>query len=365
MLISETLTDPDDLRSRGLPFISLKSENSPFLQVEVNAGVIRAAPIFYLREGAHTIISDSPEFILKQMKTVSLDQLSVLEFLSTGYVTGKRTLIEGLYTLQAGEALHIRDGTMEVGDQYLYNTKKIENKSKEEFQAEFLRITENVFTDLKKDLGGRTAVVSLSGGYDSRLIVAMMKLYDFPNVICLNYGAADNLESRTSKKIAEKLGYPWLYIPYTANMWQSLFDDEIFPHYVRFSHQMVSCSHLQELPSTRQFLKMFPDTKKYVFIPGHAMDFLVGGHISDSLMGNPKFSDIIDYIIKRHYALIGPIKDSSIIDELTKQIKHYSSFCHEPFRIYELWEWRERQAKWIISANRPYQFFDFQWANPL
>jgi hypothetical protein len=37
----------------------------------------------------------------------------------------------------------------------------------------------------------------------------------------------------------------------------------------------------------------------------------------------------------------------------------------ESYQLYEIFDWRERQSKFIVSAIRPYRFFGYQWLMPL
>jgi asparagine synthase (glutamine-hydrolysing) len=58
-------------------------------------------------------------------------------------------------------------------------------------------------------------VVPLSGGLDSRIIVAMLKRLGVEDVICFTYGKKGNREAEISRQVAEALGYRWYFVEYT------------------------------------------------------------------------------------------------------------------------------------------------------
>src|SRR4029077_5484177 len=68
-------------------------------------------------------------------------------------------------------------------------------------------------------VGDRTIVVPMSGGYDSRLIGVSLRDLGCRKVICYSYGVPGNWESRISRELADYLGFPWLFVPYTGDRW--------------------------------------------------------------------------------------------------------------------------------------------------
>ena len=63
-----------------------------------------------------------------------------------------------------------------------------------------------------KEVNGKTVIIPLSAGLDSRLIASGLKHFNYKNVKCFSYGLKNNYEAKMSKKISEKLGYEWAFV---------------------------------------------------------------------------------------------------------------------------------------------------------
>jgi len=88
-------------------------------------------------------------------------------------------------------------------------------------------IYKNVFSRLIESVQGRTIVIPLSGGYDSRSSAAILKKLGYGNVICFTYGRPESFEVQTSEKVAKDLGYKWCFINYAyKNEWYKIARDE-------------------------------------------------------------------------------------------------------------------------------------------
>ena len=98
-----------------------------------------------------------------------------------------------------------------------------------------------------KALDGRTAVIPLSGGADSRMVVSMLKNQGYEKVICYTYGKPGNRESEMSKAVAEEYGYEWHIIPHSAEEIAKLRND---PETEQYSdYERSSCHRLYKSSS--------------------------------------------------------------------------------------------------------------------
>ncbi len=85
------------LKNLGLPYVLTRENTDEIASLEASVGVIRAVPLFYRREREGVTIASSPEMILRNNSEdgeFTIDKLSLLEYLSYGYVTSNRTLVE-------------------------------------------------------------------------------------------------------------------------------------------------------------------------------------------------------------------------------------------------------------------------------
>ncbi len=150
--------------------------------------------------GPGIFVSDSVNQIIDSLGGWTMNQDASTEFQATGYVTGKETLAEGIFQVQAAELIEFKaqDTPGDKGGQLRmelyssYRSAETHDGSIRELEEVMDGITSRVFKRLLDSLKGRTAVVALSGGYDSRLIAAMLKKLEFPDVICFSYGRRGN-----------------------------------------------------------------------------------------------------------------------------------------------------------------------------
>ena len=358
------------LRNLGLPYVLTKENTDEIVSLEASVGVIRAVPLFYRREREGVTIASSPEMILRTNSEdgeFKIDRLSLLEYLSYGYVTSNRTLVEDIKGIQSGEVLTVSEsGELSVISKYVYDSANIENSTLSEFTAELERISEKIFTTLVRDLDGRIPVIPLSGGYDSRFIVSMFKLYGLDNVECLSYSIPGSFESRISKEVAEKLGYKWFFTEYNTKKWVETFQEEDFHDFLNYAHNYTSVSHIQEYPIIKNLQKKtgLKKQEEIVLIPGHAADFVAGSHLNAAILAARNIEDVAECIISKHYGLRMPPVNSTVLQEVRIRVAEYSKITPDLFKLFEIWNWRERQSKFIANANRIYDYFGYKWALP-
>src|SRR5690606_36729019 len=97
-------------------------------------------------------------------------------------------------------------------------------------------------------------IISLSGGYDSRIVVNYLDKLGVKNVICYTYGMNNNIQSEISRQVAETLGYKWYFVDYRE--WVPRMQvDSIVDEYIRFGLNGNPVAHLQDFPAVYAPLK--------------------------------------------------------------------------------------------------------------
>ncbi|MEJ2618584.1 MAG: hypothetical protein P8Z35_26765, partial [Ignavibacteriaceae bacterium] len=145
---------------------------------------LRSFPLFYAILNNNPIISDDPDEIIKITNLNKINSIREEEFLATGFVTGDRTLLDNLYQIQAGALLSVQNSKINQTFYHTNETSYISKHSYTELYDQLNRILENASKRLTGSLQGRALLLSLSGGYDSRLIASMLKNQKYENVIC-------------------------------------------------------------------------------------------------------------------------------------------------------------------------------------
>ena len=360
----------------------LRSADGNFCMLVIGKGRVvlavdrlRSIPLFYYIDKSDVYVSDDGWWVIQQSRLSEIDAEAALEYLATGYVTGNGTLVKGLMQVQAGEIVEITDegGELQLKSvrYYMFRHEVAVNKSQRELETELLEVLDGVFSRLVIDLGGRTAIIPLSGGRDSRLIATMLKRYNYGNVICFSYGLPNNQESLVSRQVAECLGYRWLFVPYSNEKWKNWYHSEDFTSYARFCNSFAAIPHMQDWPAVRELHlhQLIPSDS--VFLPGHSGDFLAGSHITQiyqKLGAVSGIENLVKAILDFHYVLCRYSNESrGIFAERIKaelpsnKVQSFDELCD----LFELWDWQERQAKFIVNSVRVYEFWGYEWRIPL
>ncbi|MBE0652218.1 MAG: asparagine synthetase B family protein, partial [Bacteroidales bacterium] len=351
--------------ANGCFAVVLKKEDELFIAVDK----IRSFPLYYSRFEGNWIVSDNPHYIVQKAGLNEKNALAASEFLATGYVTGNETLLEGLRQVQAGEIIHLKKDDLYFRFYYTYRVSNVMDESYQDLRRAGIRVFENAYKRLVDSLGGRTAVIPLSAGYDSRLIAAMLKRGGYEKVICFTYGRKGNREIPISEKVARKLGYPWHYIEYTPELIRGYIGNEIFKGYYRYASGLVSMFFMQEYFAVKYLKenKLIPDDS--IFIPGHSGDFLGGSQLNKH--GNLSLEEAEDKIVERifdvKYYLKRPGKAGQL--KLKERIRKslQEKFTGEKslaYSIQEDWDFKEKLAKFNFNSVTTYCFFGYEFRLP-
>ena len=329
----------------------------------------RTFPLFYIRRKGEWILSDDPYFLVLQQDHKDMDQLSVTEFLATGYVTGSSTLVDGIRQIQAGEIIRFRKNSLDAHFYYSFRCPTVREDPYQELREEAKTIFAKAFPRFIASLGGRTAVVPLSGGYDSRLVATMLRHYEYDKVICFTYGRKGNSEVDISSRVAEKLGYPWIFAEYNVELIRDFLNKNEFMEYVQGAGKMTSMFPMQEYFAV-QYLKeknlIPPDS---IFVPGLFGDFLAGGMLNKN--GNLSLNEETDQIAERIYNVKYTFKSPwkkhipKIKDRIEKCLQE--KFIKESdlaYSIQEDYDFKERYAKFITNFTSTYSFFGYEFRLP-
>lgn len=341
---------------------------------------VRSRPLFWRSVEADTevsvdaaqplIISDSVYQWADSLPPA--DELSVEEFLHTGYVTGSATLFRDITQLQSAQWVQLNaQGQLVFAENYDYflaASVLAEATDTEPFWLAQLDDKMKAVTErLIRYAAGRQIVVPLSGGYDSRILAVYLKGAGYTNLCCFTFGRDGSKEVETSQQVAKALGLSWHNVLYSKAMWQQLSAQPEFEHYLQFMHGAVSVPNLQVYPALKQLKQQGLIQPDAVLVPGHTGDFISGGHLPSAVLQNP--AQLFKHIVARHYELSkAPLSDAlknKLQLQLDAMIQSAEAAGADLSAVAECWNWKERQAKFIVNSNRYYEFFQLDWWMPL
>lgn len=348
--------------------------NGCFAIIDTRKGLVaatdklRSFPLFFVNIGNEVLLSDDAKWLREQLPHPKLDEVSCNIMRSSAIVTGRNTLYLDINQLMACRTLREVKGKPEIGIYYRHlHTYQLQD---EQTILDRLKVVSKRMTErLVRSLNGRTAVIPLSGGYDSRYIAAALKKKGYDKVICFSYGRPDSFEAQISKQVAEKLGYPWLFVEYTPELLQTYFQ-ESGKQYRDFASNYATIAHEQDWFAIGQLKaqKLIPDDA--VFVPGYSGDLLGGSYLPPETAWNninTTSAGLVDHIYRikfQQFAL--PEYEQAIKERLHYEVSgHHVHDKDTLVSVFEHWFTLNHVSKFIVNAVRSYEFWGYEWRIPL
>lgn len=340
---------------------------------------VGSIPLFYGWDGERWHVSDNGGALARDLGlgTDDVNPDGALALAMAGYTIGTDTLYRSLKVLTPGEAVILGPGQDERRITYdLYSAWEVEDHPDEVLGAELARVTLSILEKMMRAVEGRTIVVPLSAGLDSRLIVSGLRHLGYDNVKCFSYGLDGNHEAEAAKHIAKKLGYPWRFVPYRQSEMQAFFSSQDHANYLRFADTCTNIAFEQDLPAVRALQKDGYIPPDAVMVNGNSGDFISGNHIlaplktlRTDLTPDQRGALIVESMIKKHFRLWDVLatedNDARIKLRLTREIVGPLDDAVGLHGVYELREFHDRQSKYVISGQRVYDYAGLDWRLPL
>jgi len=355
----------------------LKKSNGFFsvVNVEGNNGWIavdriRSLPLFYGQHNGKLFISDDARWVREHVHDNEMDPIAREEFLACGYVTGSDTLFPNVKQVQAGEAVFFEVGNNEeisIQPQryFQYYPSDFLDEPKETLFRRFETTLGRVFQRLIDYAEGRTLVVPLSGGYDSRLIAVMLKRLGYDKFLAFSYGKPGNTEAQISKSVAEKLNINWVFIPYTNELWHDWYLSPEMKAYFEYADGLASLPHIQDWPAVLELKAQELIPENSVFVPGHTPVLSIQINKIESIWGRRKSPNCFFEMLRQaHYNLVPSGYDLLKARNSWYLHKFPMNTKEEVLGVSDLWAWTERQSKFIGNSVRSYEFFGYDWWMP-
>ena len=341
---------------------------------------VRSIPLFYAVSDEEALFSDDANHLSDRLNP-SFNEENGAEFLVTGYVTGPDTLFDGISQLQAGEYLVYDkvDRSLVTHFYHRFWHGNYFSDSEEDLLGRLDEVFVRVFQRLIESTKGHQIVVPLSGGLDSRIIVAMLKRLGVEDVICFTYGKKGNREAEISRQVAEALGYRWYFVEYTEEKWYDCYHSDEMQRYMIYSGNLSSVPHIQDFLAVKELKDEGKIPEDAIFIPGHQgmvagglmhAGILAGSPVRRNQSGKYTFETLQKDILKNYYNLwdwpnitkIATLFNSkiqmSIGDVKISDVEEYAN-------ILEFFEFKERKSKFIVNSLRVYEIFACGWRLPL
>ena len=340
---------------------------------------IRSVPIFwrYTERNSGPLVGPDAHILRTSgpMKPFASNELC--EVAMTGYVTGPNTLISGLSQLEAGEVRYWQHhlGTTENAFSYRHwPSNEFQLSSGSEYEQLSGAINAS-FARTMNFAGTRPILVPLSGGLDSRLVLGKLVEHGYSPLHAFSYGPPNNPDAETARLVAERLGVQWRHVQTPTKRCRAFFDSDILKRYWDFSDGLCCTPNHQDLLPLITLTETGEVPENSVLVNGQTGDFITGGHIPDAFNTDATVNTnvLIEEIIAKHYGLWKNLMTSNNLLYAHKRISACLDMPETPTDIsatqaaalYELWEYKERQAKYVVNGQRIYDFLGMDWSLPL
>lgn len=334
---------------------------------EVFAAVDRvcSTPIQYTADGTIIVGDDFKGFVsdFRGMNKAAAEQ-----YLVAGYTYGRGTVFDGVHQVLSGQTVALSRLSDEQRSEFYYRYNQVPSSELQTLDQDALMSKLHdvhllIFERMVRSLDGRQAVVPLSGGYDSRLVVEMLAHFDHRNVLCVTWGKENFHEVQVARDVAKKQGMPWVRIENSRHEWSEWYKSD------RMAGELELCGALQTIPYVQdnilidQLIAEGLIAKDSVFISGNSGDFIEGGHIL-KMDDEENLEELVTKIAKKHQRLLRLENPDGPLDALRSQAKAYLQNRGELAGFDEHWEWMERQSKFVTKSIKPFEARGFEWRLP-
>jgi asparagine synthase (glutamine-hydrolysing) len=348
----------------------LKTSNGQFSVIIKENGEIWAAtdrirnyPLFYTLRNGDFELSDDCNRLAETFNKNTFNPIAIDSFLASGYVVNNLTLIKDFYQIEAGEYI-IAGSNITRKFYFDISNAAVEGKDFETRADELKILFDNVFKNHFRALSKKFIIISLSGGFDSRLVAFMCSKYHPENVLCYTYGIKDNLEVAPAKEIARRLGFKWVNIIYDEDLIDNFLEDSNFKSYYPFASNLTSMFFMQDYFAVKYLHDNNLVPENSIFVNGFSGDMLAGSYLTPVMRKKMDKNAIGDIIFKLNFGLISLSKSQKrdLLELIYDKIPEGKSYS---WKVFENWIYKEWQAKFIVNSARTFSFFGYDYVMPL
>jgi len=340
---------------------------------------IASIPLFYGGDEKSLSLASNALWLKEKLGLETVNAEAALEFGMSGFTTGPKTLYEGLEALGAGEAVFFQNGAVERQHYALYHPKPEGRGDDPALVQGLAQVTLGIFEKMVRGLDGRPVLIPLSAGLDSRLVAAALKELAYENVKCFSYGRRGNHEAQGAKAVAERLGYPWVFVEHTSSQQAATFASQEMRQFEGFADAFNAVPFQQDFFAVGHLKASGYAPQDSVFVNGQSGDFISGNHIPE-IFAVPlekgdeagRWARLLDALLAKHFDLWQVLKTPENLAHaravLKAEIEALTGGLGDPaddFGLYEMSEFMNRQVKYVIAGQRTYEWFGYDWRLPL
>ncbi len=319
--------------------------------------------IYYCESDGRLMVSDNG-FDLVDRNEVSWDEDACLFFLRWGFAPRERTLVSGISRLPAQHALRYAGvrGTTLTAYTDIRRVEMGATLSYAEARDLLRQHLDEAGERLVRHLGGRTAILPLTGGYDSRMIAYQLDRLGYDNVLAINYGRRANEDALRGAEVARRLGMEYQFVESTSPEAMDYTRDADWHAYMRSMTGLSSCYYYQEYRPASTVAARVPGG---VVLPGHQGDDLGGSQLTHTRLGRRTMSsqELAQYLYDHQVMHQRFDREQRMrLVELHRSIVEGYPEGLRPWQMVELFMQRERISKYNLNSQASWRYFGLETA---
>ena len=320
---------------------------------------VASKSILYRKEGKKLFVYLNPPSFKK------IDHTSLKDIYYSGYTLNNETIYKNIKNMMPGDLI-LCNKYKNIIYKWNYFSPNYIKKSKKNFE----KIIEGIFQKIKKNNLNKKFLVPLSSGYDSRLIVSLMK-YSEMEFETFTYGFKNQRDFKIAGEICNKLNIKNHQVV-MDNEKNKIYFSKKFKDYLNYENFGISANNFGDFGPLNT-LKNKINRKEFMIINGQSGDFLTGGHLPCNILykkfslGKNK-SLLFNHILNKHYNLWSDKYYENKKVYLDRVQNYYFKKCKSYNNLlssYEIYEFENRQCKWVIGQQKVYDYFGYSWELPL
>ena len=325
-------------------------------------------PVFY-KEGERLAFATAAT----RLGEVNLDSPQAQVFSYAAFCPGETTSVNGVKQLAAGSYIWQNKGAADnkVRGFYFDHWHTYPPTAPQSPRPEALRqICYDIIDYTIAQANGGPIALSLSGGYDSRLLAILLKDRGYDNVHCLTYGNPDSFETKRARQTAEALGYPWVFVAYTDDNAALFFDDEA-ERYRRYAARGSMLPYEQDYIAIREIKRRRLVPEDSLMLIGHFADLTAGKSLPDPLVVKRLMNqDRRPDMQLAHDHLFPDLEwDSDGLDCIDNTFGYYfgegsPTTVEEVTARFENWKTLNFTVKHPNQSIRVQEFYGYRWCMP-
>ncbi|RRD50862.1 hypothetical protein EII12_08880 [Buchananella hordeovulneris] len=339
--------------------------------LELTCDRVRSVPLLWTVRAGRVLVVDDPARLAAYGPFLP-DPVGRRQFVAAGFTLGTRTLLADVHQVLAGHTVRIdlRTGrALSVFSPY-HRPRAEQFPDDASADAAARAALDAALGSMLARWAGRRLVIPLSGGLDSRLLLAWLRRAGVADVLTFSYGRPGCREMAVSRQVAAAFGYPWHGVELAGAQVTATWADALSAQLVRFAWRGTSLPHVQDWVALRALQAAGLVGVGDVVVPGHtALGSLPPGGLFTA--AGPDRTPLARALVAHHLLLDGRARRVWRATDLGGWVRGFLAgqlARDDPDAWAAAWEVCnvvERQAKYIYNSVRTYEFLGLDWDLPL